>query len=584
MLVLSDREVDLESGKIAGVEGRLTQFECRLVKYFVERQGRVVSRDQLLVEVWEHPKPLPTRAVDTAIRRLRRKLESEPASPQHLLTVQGEGYRWVAARADGGGPLERWESQQRRAATFADGVAAMSAGARHIVSLMTLSSAGFTPEELGDGARYLRALAANGWVVPDGERFRLEAVWRDLGDSGAAARSDVVGIWTDRLRRGESVKLEEVGRALLWTEVEPEARARLALIASKRGPGAAGSARRVRWFRGLESDRCLPCTRVQLLLAEADALRSLGKLSLARECAARAVGVARTSCVGSLGAARGREGLMAHSNQDWPAAMEAYSEAVEILRSEQPGEAAVFLSELGVVYWAVGRAEQGLQTAREAHRLAGEALLDDPDASVARGAKLRASRANAAILVGLGRTWEALPRFEEMAEVAERDGLLAAVASARLAGATALLEAGELDRALPWLQRAEQAADAAGEVLQAALVQSGFGCLFFLQGDLDAAVRRLEHCIRMFDDADVSSRAVVPRCWVAVAAMNQGRIEDAQRALEVVLRLPMASPGVRGTVGLAAERIGVAGPAIPAEATHQAYFRMARRAWGESDS
>jgi DNA-binding response OmpR family regulator len=57
-----------------------------------EREGSVVPRSELLREVWGFPEEPATRAVDYAIRRLRRKIEEDPHNPQYIHTVHGDGY------------------------------------------------------------------------------------------------------------------------------------------------------------------------------------------------------------------------------------------------------------------------------------------------------------------------------------------------------------------------------------------------------------------------------------------------------------------------------------------------------------
>jgi DNA-binding response OmpR family regulator len=73
-------------------ELHLTHREFCLLQYLAERPGRVVSRDELLREVWEYPDPGITRAVDHAVNRLRGKIEPDPQQPQFIHTAVGVGY------------------------------------------------------------------------------------------------------------------------------------------------------------------------------------------------------------------------------------------------------------------------------------------------------------------------------------------------------------------------------------------------------------------------------------------------------------------------------------------------------------
>ncbi len=74
---------------------RLTLMEADLLRYLLGREGRVVSRKEILEEVWRVREDTDTRAIDNFIVRLRRYLEDDPVRPRHLLTVRGVGYRFV---------------------------------------------------------------------------------------------------------------------------------------------------------------------------------------------------------------------------------------------------------------------------------------------------------------------------------------------------------------------------------------------------------------------------------------------------------------------------------------------------------
>jgi DNA-binding response OmpR family regulator len=74
---------------------RLTVMECELLRYLVKNAGQPVSRRAILEEVWGLNEGTDTRAIDNFIVRLRRYIEDRPATPKHLLTVRGVGYRFV---------------------------------------------------------------------------------------------------------------------------------------------------------------------------------------------------------------------------------------------------------------------------------------------------------------------------------------------------------------------------------------------------------------------------------------------------------------------------------------------------------
>jgi len=73
----------------------LTPQEFKLLKFFARSSGRVVSREELLNNVWGYENYPTTRTVDNHILRLRQKLESDPTKPQHFLTLHGAGYKFM---------------------------------------------------------------------------------------------------------------------------------------------------------------------------------------------------------------------------------------------------------------------------------------------------------------------------------------------------------------------------------------------------------------------------------------------------------------------------------------------------------
>jgi len=79
----------------AGEAVPMTAQEFKELKFMVENRERVISRDELLNEVWGYQDYPSTRTVDNHILKLRQKLEHEPANPAHFLTVHGVGYRFV---------------------------------------------------------------------------------------------------------------------------------------------------------------------------------------------------------------------------------------------------------------------------------------------------------------------------------------------------------------------------------------------------------------------------------------------------------------------------------------------------------
>jgi NAD(P)H dehydrogenase (quinone) len=73
----------------------LTCKEFKTLAYLIKNQRRVISRDELLNEVWGYENYPCTRTVDNHILRLRKKLEIEPAHPKHFHTVHSSGYKFL---------------------------------------------------------------------------------------------------------------------------------------------------------------------------------------------------------------------------------------------------------------------------------------------------------------------------------------------------------------------------------------------------------------------------------------------------------------------------------------------------------
>jgi len=73
----------------------LSERESRLLRYFVEHKGEIISRETLLQEVWGYNAVPFTRTVDVHIVWLRQKIEDDPRNPRHIVTVHGQGYRFA---------------------------------------------------------------------------------------------------------------------------------------------------------------------------------------------------------------------------------------------------------------------------------------------------------------------------------------------------------------------------------------------------------------------------------------------------------------------------------------------------------
>jgi len=78
----------------------LTTTEFQLLRYFVEHKGIVLSRHQILRDVWGQDADVTTRTIDNFVMRLRRLVEDDPANPRHIVSVRGTGYRFLETFCD----------------------------------------------------------------------------------------------------------------------------------------------------------------------------------------------------------------------------------------------------------------------------------------------------------------------------------------------------------------------------------------------------------------------------------------------------------------------------------------------------
>jgi DNA-binding response OmpR family regulator len=91
--------VDLARSEIRFGDGErveLSEKEVELLRYLAANAGRAISRDELLLRVWQiSPRGLATRTIDMHVTRLREKLRDDPAEPRVVLTVRGKGYMFA---------------------------------------------------------------------------------------------------------------------------------------------------------------------------------------------------------------------------------------------------------------------------------------------------------------------------------------------------------------------------------------------------------------------------------------------------------------------------------------------------------
>lgn len=92
--------VDFQTFQVrhAGTTYDLTTMEAQLLRYFLQHEGVVLSRQQILRDVWDQSADITTRSIDNFVMRLRKYVEVDPTNPRHLLSVRGTGYRFVGRR------------------------------------------------------------------------------------------------------------------------------------------------------------------------------------------------------------------------------------------------------------------------------------------------------------------------------------------------------------------------------------------------------------------------------------------------------------------------------------------------------
>jgi DNA-binding response OmpR family regulator len=93
--------MEIDTQNLSGLNGSdeitFTKREIELLSFLAQNSDRPISREELLLKVWGYARNLDieTRTVDIHIAKLRRKIETDPKEPEHLITVRGAGYRLV---------------------------------------------------------------------------------------------------------------------------------------------------------------------------------------------------------------------------------------------------------------------------------------------------------------------------------------------------------------------------------------------------------------------------------------------------------------------------------------------------------
>ena len=96
-ILFGNVRVDFRRAEVVrdGQPVELSSLELKLLRYFVEHRGMLLTRDELLDKVWGYGATPVTRTVDVHVASLRQKLETNPSRPEFIVTVHGAGYKFV---------------------------------------------------------------------------------------------------------------------------------------------------------------------------------------------------------------------------------------------------------------------------------------------------------------------------------------------------------------------------------------------------------------------------------------------------------------------------------------------------------
>ena len=196
--------VDLDRRVVSrgGQEQSLTAREAELLTCFAGNPGRILDRAWLLRAVWGYRGGAETRVVDMTVRRLRARIEGDPAEPDHIRTARGGGYRFEPLAIPE--PDEAEEGYAQRLATWSDGVPGADETVREALRL-------FSPEAL------LARIQAAPFTVFDAAGVdRLLAALRD-DDRAAVAQLAAFALSFD-VEAAESVVIGVAGPVWRWVQ------------------------------------------------------------------------------------------------------------------------------------------------------------------------------------------------------------------------------------------------------------------------------------------------------------------------------------------------------------------------------
>jgi hypothetical protein len=598
-VVLQDRVVDLGNGRVEGAAS-LTQFECQILQYLRAHTPAAVSRDQLLVDVWGYPQPVLTRCVDSAVRRIRQKIEADHAKPRHLLTVKGEGYRW----RDGGtaaateqdrccgrapwsqklawaestfGPLDPHDPRVGLAAdiraVFVQETAALNADSRALLDLLCLSQAGWTPGELAQHAdtMALRALIQQQWVEVDGMQARLGSLWWPVRSDGSAARRAAMQLWTDRYRRKEEVDFLELLPAFRWPEVSPDECIELLTVARNLCIRDGFYRSLLQACEAVLEHSLLPEQLAVVHLARCPALFFLGFFGESSRAAEHALAAAQGTSL--LGEALGRTASLAQTTHDLATAAERFPLAIHHLRHSSPFLSLTFKTDLAIVLWLQGHTREAEKACRAALVAATLAGLEGP--------QRYAEQSLAFMQLGLGQGARAIGRMRPLYDHYALEGPPDSAAGVARYLCLAHLDLGQVDEGEAWAARSLEHARHAGSRVAAAQADTALAYVAALRGHWLQGNAAQLGAISNLEDMQLDAHTLLPSCWVAVGAHASGNPSLSRSMLQGALRqLGSNTPAQdRAVLSIACGVLGVQGPTLPPSAEHSVLARIAQRAW-----
>jgi tetratricopeptide (TPR) repeat protein len=454
---------------------------------------------------------------------------------------------------------------------YEEGTGALSAGASALLDLLSHSQGGWEPSELSTHVDLvdLPGLILQAWVVSDGQRIRLHALWWPVRGDAIGARSQAAQLWRGRLLLGREVDLSEVQAAFTWPEVEAELASELVLLALPRAER--GSVRVFTRACTLLLERPLsPRTQCRLLLTRSGTTRMLRLFGNAYDDAEQAFLIASRDVPNLVGPAHAGLADSAFARGDMEDAIEHYTHAIPLMEEAGLPRALGLRTNFGALLFDHGRHEEGLQ---HVHAALATAVRQDLTQT-----RRHAESTLATLLLELSWHDEAIVLLSELYESEKQEPHRAARHATFLG--IAALDLGRMDEAGRWLDLA--LAHAAADTYRLALVHVARGCLAAFHGDWEAANDDQTRAITLYADAQSPTRALFAHCAAAVGHHRLGQMNVAGRRLRAATALLEGRDHARGAAVLALARraMGLHHDDVPPEAALSVFCRLFAKVWG----